>query len=72
MYKRQVQQYHPDHASPQPGKGAWDGAGPFEALTEAYRLLGEYRQVGSSFRARDVREAVAVRLLQWSLEARSA
>jgi hypothetical protein len=62
-YRRLVQQCHPDHASQQAGE-----AGPFEAVTAAYRLLGEYRQVGSSFRAPDVREAVAVRLLQWSRE----
>ncbi|MBI3333418.1 MAG: GvpL/GvpF family gas vesicle protein [Candidatus Omnitrophica bacterium] len=67
-YRRLVQQCHPDHVSRQAGKAVGDAAGPFEAVTEAYRLLGEYRRVGSSFRARDVREAVAVRLLQRSPE----
>lgn len=66
-YRRLVQQCHPDHTA-QPAGKAGDTAGLFEAVTEAYRLLGEYRQVGSSFRAHDVREAVAVRLLQWSRE----
>ncbi len=66
-YRRLVQQCHPDHTARPAGK-AGDTAGPFEAVAEAYRLLGEYRQVGSSFRAPDVREAVAVRLLQWSRE----
>lgn len=67
-YRRLVQQHHPDHAFLEAGTASRDGAGPFEALTEAYRLLGAYRQVGSSFRARDVRETVAVRLSQWSRE----
>jgi hypothetical protein len=67
-YRRLVQQRHPDHAFLEAGRASGDGAGPFEALTEAYRLLGEYRQVGSSFRARDVRQAVAVRLHQRSPE----
>jgi hypothetical protein len=67
-YRRLVQQCHPDHTFQQAGKADRDAGGPFETVTEAYRLLGEYRQVGSSFRARDVREAVAVRLLQWSPE----
>lgn len=67
-YRRLVQQCHPDHTFQQASKAVGDGAGAFEAVTEAYRLLGEYRQVGSSFRPRDVREAVAVRLLQWARE----
>ncbi len=67
-YRRLVQQRHPDHAFLEAGTASRDGAGPFEAVTEAYRLLGEYRRVGSSFRASDVREAVAVRLSQWSRE----
>jgi hypothetical protein len=67
-YRRLVQQCHPDHAHRQAREGGADGAGPFEAVTKAYRLLGEYCQVGSSFRAPDVRDAVAVRLLQWSRE----
>ena len=71
-YRRLVQQCHPDHTSRQAGKAGRDTAGRFEAVTEAYRLLGEYLQVGSSFRAHDVREAVAVRLLQWSQESGGA
>ena len=70
-YRRLVQQCHPDHAVPQAGQ-AGDAAGPFEAVTKAYRLLEEYRQVGSSFRANDARRAVAVRLLQWAQESASA
>ena len=71
-YRTLAHESHPDHAYRQAGKvgGRIDGA--FETATEAYRLLKEYLQVGSSFRARDVTEAVAVRLLQWSLEAGSA
>ncbi|MBI4607570.1 MAG: GvpL/GvpF family gas vesicle protein, partial [Candidatus Rokubacteria bacterium] len=67
-YRRLVQQCHPDHAPRQAGEAGHDAAGSFEAVTEAYRLLGEYRRVGSSFRARDVREVVAVRLLQRAQE----
>ena len=67
-YRRLVKQCHPDHTFQQAGEAGRDAAGSFEAVTEAYRLLGEYRQVGSSFRTPDVREAVAVRLLQWSRE----
>lgn len=67
-YRRLAQQHHPDHASRGAGKAGRDAAGPFEALTNAYRLLGEYRQVGSSFRSPDVRRAVAVTLLQYSRE----
>ncbi len=67
-YRKLAHQCHPDHASQQAGKVGESTAGPFEAVTEAYRLLEEYLQVGSSFRAPDVREAVAVRLLQWSQE----
>lgn len=62
-YRRLVQQCHPDHASRQAGEAGREATRLFEALTEAYRLLGEYRQVGPSFHALDVREAVAVRLL---------
>jgi len=69
-YRRLVQQCHPDHAF-QHGKASPE-AGSFETVTEAYRLLGEYRLVGSSFRAQDAREAVAVRLLDWSQESASA
>jgi hypothetical protein len=64
-YRTRAHESHPDKVGDR-----IDGA--FETVTEAYRLLKEYLQVGSSFRARDVREAVAVRLLQWSLEAGSA
>ena len=71
-YRTLAHESHPDHAYRQAGKVSDRLEGAFEAVTEAYRLLKEYLQVGSSFRARDVREAVAVRLLQWSLEAGSA
>ena len=67
-YRRLVQQCHPDHAVQQAGKASPDAAKPFETVAAAYRLLGEYRQVGASFRAPDVGEAVVVRLLQWSQE----
>jgi hypothetical protein len=67
-YRRLVQQCHPDHTFQQAGEAGRDAAGSFEAVTKAYRLLGEYRQVGPSFRRPDVREAVAVGLLQWSRE----
>jgi hypothetical protein len=70
-YRRLVHERHPDHAFQQAGK-AGDTARPFHAVTEAYRLLEEYRQVGSSFRANDARQAVAVRLLQWSQESGGA
>ena len=71
-YRRLVQQCHPDHASRQAGKVGEGTDGSFEAVTEAYRLLGEYGQVGASFRGADVREAVVVKLFQWSREPSSA
>lgn len=71
-YRTLVHESHPDHDYRQAGEVGDRIDGAFETVTEAYRLLKEYLQVGSSFRARDVREAVAVRLLQWSLEAGSA
>lgn len=80
-YRRLVQQCHPDHAYRQAGKIGEQpvpaclkpGAnGAFEAVTRAYRLLGEYSQVGSSFRAPDVLDAVAVKLFQLSKEPASA
>lgn len=62
-YRRVARQCHPDHAGRQAGEDGRDAVDWFEAVTRAYRLLTEYRQVGPSFRARDVEEAVAVRLL---------
>lgn len=67
-YRKLAHQCHPDHTSPPTGKVGERGDTPFEVVTAAYRLLGEYRQVGSSFRVSDVKEAVAVKLLQWSRE----
>lgn len=67
-YRRLVRQCHPDLAFQPIGNASADATGTFEAVTQAYRLLGEYRQVGSSFRACDVGEAVAVELLQRSRE----
>ena len=62
-YRRLVQQCHPDLIS-DGGKVGQKANGAFEAVTRAYRLLGEYSQVGSSFRAPDVRDTVAVKLFQ--------
>ena len=66
-YRRLVQQCHPDLLS-DGDKVGQKANGAFEAVTRAYRLLGEYSQVGSSFRAPDVRDTVAVRLSQLSQE----
>lgn len=70
-YRRLVQQCHPDLSS-DGGKVGQKANGAFEAVTRAYRLLGEYSQVGSSFRAPDVLDAVAVKLFQLSKEPASA
>jgi hypothetical protein len=70
-YRRLVQQCHPDLIS-DGGKVGQKANGAFEAVTRAYRLLGEYSQVGSSFRAPDVLDAVAVKLFQLSKEPASA
>lgn len=64
-YRRLVQQCHPDLIS-DGGTVGQKANGAFEAVTRAYRLLGEYGQVGSSFRAPDVLDTVAVKLLQLS------
>jgi len=66
-YRRLVQQCHPDLIS-DGDKVGQKANGAFEAVTRAYRLLGEYSHVGSSFRAPDVRDTVAVRLFQLSQE----
>src|SRR5574337_721947 len=66
-YRRLVQQCHPDLIS-DGGKVGQKANGAFEAATQAYRLLGEYSQVGSSFRAPDVLDTVAVKLFQVSQE----
>lgn len=66
-YRRLVQQCHPD-LLPDGGKVGQKANGAFEAVTRAYRLLGEYSQVGSSFRAPDVLDTVAVKLFQLSQE----
>lgn len=66
-YRRLVQQCHPDLLS-DGGKVGQKANGAFEAATRAYRLLGEYSQVGSSFRAPDVLDTVAVTLFQVSQE----
>ncbi|WP_161954057.1 GvpL/GvpF family gas vesicle protein [Candidatus Methylomirabilis limnetica] len=66
-YRRLVQQCHPDLIS-DGGKVGQKANGAFEAVTRAYRLLGEYSQVGSSFRAPDVLDTVAVKLFQLSQE----
>lgn len=66
-YRRLVQQCHPDLLS-DGGKVGQKANGAFEAVTRAYRLLGEYSQVGSSFRAPDVLDTVAVKLFQLSQE----
>ena len=71
-YRTLAHESHPDHAYQQAGKVGDRMDEAFETVTDAYRLLNKYLQVGSSFRARDVRETVAVRLLQWSPEAGSA
>jgi len=66
-YRRLVQQCHPDLLS-DGGKVGQKANGAFEAVTRAYRLLGEYSQVGSSFRAPDVLDTVAVKLFHLSQE----
>lgn len=63
-YRRLAHQCHPDkHPAPQRAEGA------FEEVTEAYRLLADYCQVGGcAFRERDIGEAISVSLLQWRQE----
>jgi hypothetical protein len=63
-YRRLAHQCHPDkHHATQRAEGA------FEEVTEAYRLLADYCQVGGrTFQERDVGEAIFVSLLQWPRE----
>ena len=63
-YRRLAHQCHPDkHPATQRAERA------FEEVTEAYRLLADYCQVGGgAFRERDVGEAISVSLLQWPRE----
>lgn len=68
VYRRLAHQCHPDkHPATRRAEGA------FEAVTEAYRLLADYCQVGGcTFRAPDVGETIAVSLLHRSREIRGA
>ena len=71
-YRRQAHQWHPDRVAQDRDPASRDPSPVFQALTDAYRYLEAYLEVGSSLHANDVRSAVAVTRYQWAQDAARA